>query len=127
VQVVVAAAIRRDGLLLVAQRSRPSALAGLWELPGGKVEAGEHATDALSRECREELGVDVAIEERVGADLPINADWVLRTYAARILTGDPQPLEHLDLRWVTPDALSGIAWVPGNERLIPDLRELLTA
>jgi len=111
--------------LLVAQRAHPRALAGLWELPGGKVEAGEHDIDALARECREELGVDLAIEERVGADLPINAHWVLRTYAARILDGEPQALEHLELRWVTADELLEIVWVPGNERLIPGLCELL--
>jgi 8-oxo-dGTP diphosphatase len=125
VRVVVAAAIRREGRLLVAQRSRPQALAGLWELPGGKVEVGEGEIEALSRECREELGVELAIEERVGPDLSINADWVLLTYAARILDGEPQPLEHLELRWVTPAELPALPWVPGNERLVPALCELL--
>ena len=123
--VVVAAAIRRDGRLLVAQRAHPSALAGLWELPGGKVEDGESETDALVRECKEELGVGLTIDQRVGVDLPINAEWVLRTYAGRVNDGEPQPLEHLDLRWVTAAELPSLAWVPGNERLVPVLTEML--
>ena len=125
-RVVVAAAIRRDGRLLVAQRAHPPALAGLWELPGGKVEAGEGEIDALLRECQEELGVDLAIDERIGADLPITEDWVLRTYSALISKGEPQPLEHLELRWVDHADLSTLAWVPGNERLVPHLSELLS-
>ena len=111
--------------MLVARRAHPRALAGLWELPGGKVEADEHEADALSRECREELGIELTIQERVGGDLAINADWVLRTYVARIDGGEPRALEHLELRWVTPNELSCLDWVPGNERLVPALCELL--
>lgn len=122
---VVAAAIRRDGRLLVAQRSRPTELAGKWELPGGKVETGEREDEALVRECREELGVSLAVEDRIGADVVIDADWVLRVYAARILAGEPQPLEHLDLRWVNSDGLPALDWLPGNALLFPHLRELL--
>lgn len=123
--VVVAAAIRRDGRVLVAQRAHPATLAGLWELPGGKVEAGEQEMDALVRECHEELGVILAVEERVGGDLDLGPDWVLRAYAARLLDREPQPLEHLELRWLTCAELTQIAWVPGNERLVPALCELL--
>jgi 8-oxo-dGTP diphosphatase len=125
VGVVVAAAIQRDGRVLVAQRAYPPALARLWELPGGKVEPDEREVDALIRECREELGVELVIDERVGGDLAINAEWVLRTYAARILAGEPEAIEHLDLRWVSPAELVDLAWVPGNERLVPVLCELL--
>ena len=122
---VVAAATRRDGLLLVAQRAHPKVLAGLWELPGGEVEHDESDIDALKRECKEELGVDLSIGDRVGDDLPINADWVLRTYSANIDDGEPQPLEHLELRWVTAAELPSLAWVPGNERLVRALTDLL--
>ena len=124
--VVVAAAIRRGEHLLVAQRAHPSSLAGLWELPGGKVEAGEEEIDALVRECHEELGVTLAVEERVGDDLSIGPDWTLRAYVARILDGVPQALEHLDLRWVGVDELTSLAWVPGNERLVTALSELVS-
>lgn len=59
-QVVVAGALVADGSLLVAQRQRPPELAGLWELPGGKV-APETETDALTRELAEELGIAVVV------------------------------------------------------------------
>ena len=97
----------------------------MWELPGGKVETGEREDDALVRECREELGVGLAVDGRVGPDVAIDADWVLRVYAARILEGEPQPLEHLDLCWVDVDELPSLDWLPGNALLFPDLRELL--
>jgi mutator protein MutT len=63
-QVVVAGALIVDRALLVAQRQRPPDLAGLWELPGGKVAPGETEVTALARELREELGVDVVVGER---------------------------------------------------------------
>src|SRR6266545_5054036 len=69
--VVVGAAILDGGRLLAAQRGEPPALAGGWELPGGKVEPGESEEDALVRECREELGVEIALGKRVGGDWPL--------------------------------------------------------
>ena len=123
--VVVAAAICRDGRLLVAQRAHPPALAGLWELPGGKVEVDEQEVMALIRECREELGIDVEVNERVGLDITIRDDWTLRAYAARLRRGEPQPLEHAELRWVDPTELEDLAWIPANAVLIPDLHALL--
>ena len=66
-QIVVAGALIADGALLVAQRARPPELAGLWELPGGKVAPGESDADALARELREELGVDGDRRRRASA------------------------------------------------------------
>src|ERR1051326_8002428 len=58
---VVAAIIRRNGKILITQRLKNVHLAGLWEFPGGKVEAGEALKDALVREIREELGIEVRV------------------------------------------------------------------
>ena len=79
-QIVVAGALIADSALLVAQRLRPPELAGLWELPGGKVAPGESEPDALLRELREELGVDVVVGERLGDDVPIGESLILRAY-----------------------------------------------
>lgn len=63
--VVVAAAVVSDGRVLAAQRVRPPALAGRWELPGGRVEVGEDEPAAVVRECREELGTEVVVDGRI--------------------------------------------------------------
>ncbi len=68
-QIVVAGALIFEGRLLVAQRARPPELAGLWELPGGKVAPGETDAAALERELEEELGIEVAVGARLGDDV----------------------------------------------------------
>ncbi|MDX6225129.1 MAG: 8-oxo-dGTP diphosphatase [Frankiales bacterium] len=122
--VVVGAAIVRDGRLLVAQRAYPEELAGRWELPGGKVEPEETEVAALIRECREELGVDVVVGERVGRDHAIGGGFLLRLYAATT-TGDPVAHEHQSLAWVGAAELDTVAWLPGDRPLVPALVALL--
>jgi 8-oxo-dGTP diphosphatase len=125
--VVVATALVRDGAVLAAQRTRPPALAGRWELPGGRVEAGETEADAVVRECREELDCAVAPAGRVGTDLLIDAG-VLRVHAAAPAGGaEPRAVEHAALRWVGPDELDDLDWVDADRAVLPDLRELLAA
>jgi 8-oxo-dGTP diphosphatase len=123
--VVVATALLRDGAVLAARRTRPPALAGRWELPGGRVEAGESEEDAVVRECREELGCAVVPAGRVGTDLVIDAG-VLRVHAAA-LDGGPEPaaLEHSALRWVASAELDAVDWVDADRAVLPDLRGML--
>lgn len=127
VPVVVAAAILDDdGRVLAAQRRRPAHLSGLWELPGGKVEPGERDEDALVRECREELGVDVSLAERVGGTWPGVDGFVLRVWTARVVSDDaPRPLEHAAVRWVPPDDLLDVEWLPGDGALAAHLAAML--
>jgi 8-oxo-dGTP diphosphatase len=130
--VVVAAAIleRRGGhlRLLAAQRAAPPALAGRWEFPGGKVEPGESERDALVRECREELGVEILVAGRLGADLP-SADGraVLRVWTASVRAGAPRAVEHLAIRWLTAAELYDVDWLPQDLALVEVLRGLLRA
>lgn len=122
-QVVVAAAILERGHLLAARRSRPPWLAGAWELPGGKVEPGERDEDALVRECREELGVDLVLGARVGGDWPLGATGTLRVWAAALGRGTPAPLQdHDELRWLPPGRWGGVAWLPGDRPVVEALR-----
>ncbi|NLU83835.1 NUDIX domain-containing protein [Rhodococcus sp. HNM0569] len=122
---VVAAAIVRDGLLLLAQRTRPAELAGLWELPGGKVEPGERPSAALRRELAEELGVDARAHGRVGADVPLPGGMVLRAYRAELVAGEPAALEHAAVRWVDRPGLEEADLVPNDRAWLPDLVALL--
>lgn len=124
-QVIVAAAVLDGGRLLAAQRAYPPALAGLWELPGGKVEPEERDEVALHRECREELGIDVHLDDRLGGDWPIGAHGVLRVWTARLATGTPTAHEHAALRWLEPDELFNVDWLPGDVPVIEALQELL--
>lgn len=124
-QIVVAGALISGGALLVAQRDRPAALAGLWELPGGKVAVGESDTAALARELREELGVEVAVGARLGDDVALSDTMTLRAYRVSLTAGSPQPHDHRELRWVRADELDGLAWVPADRAWVADLEAAL--
>ena len=126
-QHVVAAAIvddlDRPTRLLAARRTEPPALAGGWELPGGKVDPGETADEALHREIREELGVTV----RTGALLPAPTEdgrWPLgdryrmTVWLAVVVEGDPQPIEDHDALSVAGPRRPVCAWA-GCPRTCP--------
>ena len=121
---VVGAALVRDGRVLVARRCAPAHLAGLWEFPGGKVEPGESDEQALARELREELGVAARIGARVGPELTLSADAVMRVYWAST-DGEPRAMEHDALRWLAPDELRHVPWIPADEPLLATLADQL--
>ncbi len=125
VQIVVAGALIVDGALLVAQRARPPELAGLWELPGGKVAGDESDVEALIRELREELGVDVAVGGRLGVDVPLNPATTLRAYQVTLTSGTVHPHDHRALRWIRGGELARVEWVPADTAWLPDLAAAL--
>jgi 8-oxo-dGTP diphosphatase len=111
--------------LLVAQRERPPELAGLWELPGGKVALGETDADALVRELDEDLGIEVTVGARLGADVSLSGAMTLRAYLVTQMGGSVQPKDHRALRWVTADELDALDWVPADRDWLPDLAAAL--
>jgi 8-oxo-dGTP diphosphatase len=127
--VVVGAAIVRDGRVLACARAHPPATAGKWEFPGGKVESGETETEALARECREELGVAIAVGDRIGGDQVLrHGRSVLRVYLASLHgTAQPAALEHSALRWLAADELDQVDWLPADRPIVAALRPQLTA
>jgi 8-oxo-dGTP diphosphatase len=124
-QIVVAGAIIAERKVLVAQRVRPPELAGRWELPGGKVAAGETEPEALARELAEELGVEVQVGERLGEDVELNPTMTLRAYVATLVRGEPQPHDHAALRWVLAAELHDVDWVPADRGFVTPLNRLL--
>jgi len=114
-------------LLLAARRTRPERLAGGWELPGGKVEPGESPVQALRRELREELGVEVELGVRLSGPMqdgawPLSPEYRMLVWLVRITGGEPQPLEdHDELRWLGLGCWLEVAWLPAD---VPIVREL---
>jgi 8-oxo-dGTP diphosphatase len=126
---VVAAALVRAGRVLAQQRAYPLELAGRWELPGGRVEPGESAREALIRECREELAVEIVPGEQLGPDVPLPGGHVLRVHVARLAQpmATPVPVEHAALRWVDVTNLAELDWLDADRAILPDLEVLLRA
>jgi 8-oxo-dGTP diphosphatase len=127
IQIVVAGALIAHGALLVAQRDRPAELAGRWELPGGKVAPGETERDALARELCEELGIAVAVGERLGDDVALGEATMLRAYLVTQTDGGTVCAhDHRELRWVSADELDGLDWVPADRAWLPQLTRALS-
>ena len=122
---VVGAAVLHDGKVLASRRTGPPRLAGLWEFAGGKVEDGESDVQALVRELREELGCEAQIGERVGPDLLIGDTAVMRVYLATLVSGEPQLRDHDAHRWLGPEELDDVAWIPVDAPVVEILRQLL--
>lgn len=126
-KVIVGAAIIANGRTLACARVNPPEVAGMWEFPGGKVEPGEMEVEALVRECEEELGVRVEVGARVGGDVRLGrGNSVLKVYLARLLDGgEPRPLEHSEVRWLTADELDDVVWLPADVPIVAVLRPIL--
>ena len=127
--VVAAALVDGEGRVLVQQRPPGKPMAGLWEFPGGKVEAGELPEAALARELSEELGIGLEVSGLVPltfASEPLGErHLMLLLYALREWAGDPEPRHATALRWVKPAELRGLKMPPADLPFIPILEALL--
>lgn len=123
---VVAAVIMKEGKVFATQRGYGEFKDG-WEFPGGKVEARESPEEALRREIREELEVEVNVGDLIDT---IEYDYPafhlsMKCYACTIAGGSPHLLEHEAARWLTADQLDSVAWLPADITLIPKIAGLL--
>ena len=127
--VVACALVDADRRVLIAQRPQGKQLAGLWEFPGGKLEAGESPEEALIRELREELG----IETKSACLAPLtfashsyeSFHLLMPLFVCRKWQGTPVAKEHAALKWVRPHGLRDYPMPPADEPLIAPLCDLL--
>ncbi len=124
-RIVATAVVWRDGRVLITRRPAEGLLGGLWEFPGGKVEAEETPPEAARRELAEELGVEIEVGEPLGTVEHAYSHFriTLHAYHARLLAGEPRPAAADALAWVRPRELAAYAFPAANLRLIERLRD----
>ena len=121
---VVAALIWDGDRFMICQRPAHKARGLLWEFVGGKVEQGESMETALIRECREELAVELTVEDvfmdvtHVYPDITVH----LTLFHAAIAEGEPQKLEHCDLRWITPAETENFEFCPADVEILEEIK-----
>ena len=117
------AVVERDGCFLIGPRPDGAPLAGLWEFPGGKVEAGESIVDAAVRECVQETRIDIQV---TGREEPVTEGYSHDTVQLHFVHGtasDPSQVPNPPFRWVPRNQLSRYQFPSGNREF---LRKLLT-
>ncbi len=123
---VVAAVIFKDDKVFATQRGYGEFKDG-WEFPGGKVESGESPEEALRREIREELEVDINVGdliETIEYDYPA-FHLSMKCFACTIAGGSPHLLEHEAAKWLTSKQLGSVDWLPADVTLIPKIEKML--
>jgi 8-oxo-dGTP diphosphatase len=127
--VAAVALVDADGRVLIAQRPNGKDMAGLWEFPGGKVEAGERPEETLIRELHEELGIDVKEDCLAPLTFASHAydgfHLLMPLYICRRWDGFVQAREAQNLRWVRPPRLRDYPMPPADEPLIPALIDIV--
>ncbi len=123
----VAAAIIRgtSGEILICRRGGEGNCAGLWEFPGGKRERGESMAECLARECREELGTEIAVGKLFADTVYSYPDRTIHFnfFEAKILSGQPRMNVHRDMRWVSARELSNYDFCPADAKIVLALGE----
>ncbi|MEE0235803.1 MAG: (deoxy)nucleoside triphosphate pyrophosphohydrolase [Bacteroidales bacterium] len=122
---VVAAILHRDGVYFATQRGYGE-FEGMWEFPGGKIEEGETAEFALMREIQEELGIDITIDKFLCTteyDYP-SFHLTMHCYICSIEAGEIVLREHKSARWLRPEELGCVEWLPADKDVISRLNNL---
>ncbi len=123
---VVAALIWKNNKFMICQRPAHKARGLLWEFVGGKVELGETKEQALIRECKEELNVLLSVGDvfmdviHVYPDITVH----LTLFNAIIAEGEPQKLEHNDIKWITPSEIPNYEFCPADEEILARICEV---
>jgi 8-oxo-dGTP diphosphatase len=123
---VVCAIIERGAAILSALRGPAQSNAGLWEFPGGKVQAGESTREALMRELMEELGIEVTIVGEM-PEVRHSYPWLaiaLTPFICTIREGEPRPCEHAALQWVSLPEAGKLPWSAADISVLENYRKI---
>ena len=123
-QIGVAVITDDQGNILIDRRRPEGLLGGLWEFPGGKIEPGETPEDCVKREIKEELGIEIAVQDRL---ITIEHAYThfkvtLNVFNCKHLSGHPQPLESDEVKWVTLDEIDQYPFPKANSQIIEAMR-----
>ena len=123
---VVAALIWDKDKFMICQRPAHKARGLLWEFVGGKVEAGETKEQALIRECREELAVTLSVGDMFMDVVHEYPDLIvhLTLFYATIVDGEPQKIEHNDIKWITPSEIQNYNFCPADKEILVKICEV---
>lgn len=123
---VVAALIWKEDKFLICQRPPHKARGLLWEFVGGKVEVGESAEDALKRECREEMDVEICVGEKFAEVVHEYPDLTvhLTLFNTAIISGEIKLLEHNAIKWITPREIPEYSFCPADKTFLEMLMKL---
>jgi 8-oxo-dGTP diphosphatase len=129
VLVVACALVDKDGRVLISQRPEGKAMAGMWEFPGGKVEPGERPEQALIRELKEELGIDVTTACLAPLTFAshgyLSFHLLMPLYVCRRWNGEIRPGEGQRIAWVRPKGLRAYPMPPADVPLVAHLIDAL--
>ena len=123
---VAAAVIHNEGKILATQRGYGDFKGG-WEFPGGKIQPGESAEEAIVREIQEELQVCIRPEKLLTT---VEYDYetfhlTMHCFLASIIKGEIQLIEHEAMRWLTSDQLESVDWLPADIAVVAQLKRIL--
>ncbi len=123
----VVAAILMDNQYILATQRLNGEFAGGWEFPGGKIEANESCEDALSREIKEELGIEILIHQHLCTTSYTYPSFhlTMHTYLCSQVSGTLSLIDHSDFKWLKPNELDSLNWLPADIEVVEELKKNL--